>query len=377
SAWRSSMRSSSKVLISGVLAAATGLLPALGAAAVLEDVVARVNGKPLLLSEYKKNLRSVLDNYTKAMPDLTRDDSAMKDLRKKVLDQMVDDEVLAQAAEKEGLKVHDREVEKGIQEVEERSFRTDSDTGERRSDKDMDAALKKELDGEGLTWEQFQDRIRRQLMIRKAVETALQPKLKEADDARLKAAFERLKTVVNGSTETLKGMPDDEATAWGAFAMRLKDATSERVRVSHILVKVDQGASMTDKAKALEKAKELKKKLDAGADFYELAKDESDDKESAPRGGDLGWILRGWMPPAFEKAAFSLPVGQDSDPIETDFGYHIIRVQEKKAKDSLNFEKLKPQLKEFIYNLDYQKQLTAYVKSLREKATIEENLPAE
>lgn len=372
------MRSSNRLFALGALAA----LLAAGAAraAVLEDVLARVNGKPLLLSEYKKNLRSVLDNYTKAMPEITRDEAAMKDLRMKVLEQMVDDEVLAQEAEKKGLKTHEREVEKGVQEVEERSFRTDAESGERRDDKAMDAALKKELEGEGLTWEQFQDRIRRQLMIRKAVESELQPKLKEADGKRLQEAFELVKTVVNGSTEPLKAMPEAEAAQWGRFAMQLRDASSERVRVSHILVKVPQGAALTEKNKALEKAKGLKKKLDGGADFYELAKTASDDQESAVRGGDLGWILKGWMPPAFEKVAFSLPVGEVSEPVETDFGYHVLRAQEKKAKEPLNFDQLRMQLKEFVYNLDYQKQLTAYVKSLRDKATIEPKepkLPAE
>ena len=65
-------------------------------AKVLEDVVARVNGKPLLLSEYNKNVRSVLDNYQRSMPQLLREEEVQKEIRKKVLDQMIDDELLAQ-----------------------------------------------------------------------------------------------------------------------------------------------------------------------------------------------------------------------------------------------------------------------------------------
>ncbi|MBI5595232.1 MAG: peptidylprolyl isomerase [Elusimicrobia bacterium] len=366
------MLSSNRILLAAVLAAA---VPA--GAAVLEDVVARVNGKPLLLSEYQKNLRSVLDNYQRAMPELTREPAALKELREKVLEQMVDDEILAQESEKKGIKVGAREVERGIQEVQERSFRQDPETGEKRDDKAMDAAIRKELEGEGLTWDQFSDRIKRQILIRKTVEAELQPKLKDSDEKRVKAAFETFKTVVAGSTEALKAMPETEASSWGAFAMRLKDTHSERVRVSHLLVKAAPGAAMTEKAKALETAKELKKKLDGGADFYELAEKNSDDQESAARGGDLGWILHGWMPEPFEKAAFALSVGEVSLPVETDFGYHLVRVQEKKAKESLNFEKLKMPIKEFLYNNDYQKELLAYVKRLREKATIEVKLPAE
>ena len=366
--------SSSDRFFAAALAAALAAGPL--SAAVLEDVVARVNGKPLLLSEYQKNLRSVLDNYQKAMPEVMKDTEAVQELRTKVLDQMIDDEILAQEAEKRGIKVHQRDVEKGILEVQERSFRQDPETGERRDDKAIEAALRKELQGEGLTWEQFSERIKRQLLIRRAVEAEVAAKLKDADEKRVKAAFETLKTVVNGSTEPLKAMPEVEASAWGGFAMRLKDTHSERVRVSHLLVKLAAGSPMTDKAKALEKAKALKKKLDDGADFYEAARAESDDQESAPRGGDLGWILRGWMPDAFEKAAFTLGVGEVSEPVETDFGYHLVRVQEKKAKEGLNLEKLRAPLKEFLYNLDYQRELLAYVKGLRAKAVIEAKPPA-
>lgn len=368
------MSSSNRIFAAAL---ALGLCAQTAAAAVLEDVVARVNGKPLLLSEYQKNLRSVLDNYQKAMPEVMKDTEAVKELQTKVLDQMVDDEILAQEAEKKGIKVHSREVEKGILEVQERSFRQDPETGERRDDKTIEAALRKELEGEGLTWEQFSDRIRRQLLIRKAVEAEVAVKLKDADDKRVKTAFETMKSVVNGSSEALKGLPDVEASAWGGFAMRLKDTHSERVRVSHLLVKLPAGSPMTDKSKALDKAKGLKKKLDDGADFYEAARSESDDQESAPRGGDLGWILKGWMPPAFEKVAFTLGVGEVSDPVETDFGYHLVRVQEKKAKESLNMEKLRMPLKEFLYNIDYQRELVAYVQGLRKKAVIEtKTLPA-
>lgn len=367
------MRSSNK----SVMAVALALLASAAPAAVLEDVVARVNGKPLLLSEYQKNLRSVLDNYQKAMPDLMKTPDAVKEVQDKVLDQMIDDEVLAQEADKKGLKVHQREVDKGIQEVQERSFRQDPETGERRDDKQVEASLRKELEGEGLTWEQFSDRIRRQLLIRKAVETEIQGKMKDADDKRLKAAFDTLKTVVAGSTEPLKALPEAEASAWGSFAMRLRDTHSERVRVSHILVKVPATASMTEKSAALEKAKAIKKKVDDGADFYEEAKAVSDDAESAARGGDLGWILQGWMPPAFEKTAFSLGVGEVSSPVETEFGWHLVRVQEKKAKEAMNLEKLRMPLKEFLYNLDYQKALLDYVKGLRAKATIEIKKPAQ
>lgn len=354
------------------------LLVALGAparAAVLEDIVAKVNSKPLLLSEYRKNLRSVMTNYQRNLPALLTDEGTVKEIRDKVLDQMVDDELLAQEAEKLKVKVHERELDQGIEEVMERSFRV-GEGGRRRSDTEMDKALKDELKSEGLNWNQFRERIRRQLRIRKVVEQRVRAAIKEPDDESAREAFKKFEYIVKGDTSAVAGMPMEEAQLFIGFGRRLRDNHSERVRVSHILVKT-LSPSMVDKNKALKKARAIKKRLDADEDFYEIAKKESDDMESAPRGGDLGWILRGWMPKPFEDAAFALPVGEVSEPVGTDFGYHLIRLQEKKARESFQFDKVKLGIKEFLFNLDFQKKLQELVKDLRKKATVQVMLPTD
>jgi parvulin-like peptidyl-prolyl isomerase len=79
---------------------------------------------------------------------------------------------------------------------------------------------------------------------------------------------------------------------------------------------------------------DIKKKLENGEDFAELAKKYSDDPGSKNKGGDLGFFTKGRMVPEFESAAFSLKPGELSDPVKTDFGYHLIEVQEKKAGSS-------------------------------------------
>jgi len=113
----------------------------------------------------------------------------------------------------------------------------------------------------------------------------------------------------------------------------------ESVKAKHILVRV-KGAPMpgaegkpelTDE-QALAKANALRAKLAAGADFAAIAKTDSDDTGSAAQGGDLGEFRRGMMVPPFEQAAFSLKVGEISQPVKSPFGYHIIVVQEHKLK---------------------------------------------
>ncbi|HEV2112558.1 MAG TPA: peptidylprolyl isomerase, partial [Terriglobales bacterium] len=107
----------------------------------------------------------------------------------------------------------------------------------------------------------------------------------------------------------------------------------DEVKASHILVKVEPGVDgkIDPKADAAARAKAegILKQLKAGANFEELAKKESDDKGSAINGGSLGFFQRGQMVPEFEKVAFSLAPGQMSDLVKTQFGYHIIRVDDK------------------------------------------------
>lgn len=368
------MRSSVK---SWLAASAVALSVSSAGAKVLEDVVAKVNGKPLYLSEYRKNLRSVLDNFGQNLPEMLADEASVRQIREKVLQQMIDDEVVAQAAEARDIKVHGREIDKGIEEVQETNFRVDPATGKRRSDEEAAKALKAELAKEGLTEEQFRDRIRRQLMARKLMEEEVRSRLKEPDDQKAREAFEKLRAVARGSTDVVKGLPELREQAFLSFGGRIRDLHAERVRVAHILVKVPPNSSMVAKNKALEKAKELKRRIDGGEDFADVAEKQSDDAESAARGGDLGPILRGWMPKAFEDAAFSLSVGQVSQPVETDFGYHLIRVQEKRAQESIQFEKLRLDIKQFLMGMEFQEKLQEFVKRLRAKATIEVQLPAD
>jgi peptidyl-prolyl cis-trans isomerase C len=113
----------------------------------------------------------------------------------------------------------------------------------------------------------------------------------------------------------------------------------EEAQGSHILIRF-KGSSvplkpgekdLTDE-EALAKAKDIRAKILAGADFATLAKAESDDTGSGGKGGDLGTFKHGQMVPAFDQAAFAVPVGQVSEPVKTQFGYHIIKITSRNAR---------------------------------------------
>ena len=114
--------------------------------------------------------------------------------------------------------------------------------------------------------------------------------------------------------------------------------TPEAVRARHILVKVDKDAGQEAKKAAMEKALSLLKRIRAGEDFGKVAGESSDDPGSKSKGGDLGFFQKGQMVPEFEAAAFSLKPGEVSDIVETKFGYHIIKCEEKGDAGYLLFE---------------------------------------
>ncbi|MCU1260893.1 MAG: PpiC-type peptidyl-prolyl cis-trans isomerase [Bryobacterales bacterium] len=162
-------------------------------------------------------------------------------------------------------------------------------------------------------------------------------------------AFDR-QNVLAGAlyTEMVKSAKVDDESARKYYNDHKADF--EQAKGRHILIRfkgsqvpLRAGEKELTDEEALAKAQDLRKKLLAGGDFATLAKAESDDAGSGTNGGDLGTFKHGQMVPAFEQAAFALPAGQVSEPVKTQFGYHLIKVDEKQAK---SFEEAKPEITE-------------------------------
>ena len=129
----------------------------------------------------------------------------------------------------------------------------------------------------------------------------------------------------------------------------------EQIHARHILIRM-QGSlvnlapgqkELTD-AEALAKALEIRQKILQGADFADLARTDSDDMGSSSKGGDLGFLKRGQTVPSFEDAAFALPTGQLSQPVKTPYGFHLIKVEERKP--TRTFEELRPEIERTLGN---------------------------
>lgn len=169
----------------------------------------------------------------------------------------------------------------------------------------------------------------------------------------LQRVVESVQGEVEVTDEAVRGFYDENTEQF---------AQPDQVCARHILVE-DQT-----------KADELYERLEGGADFAQVARNNSTDPGSKDNGGDLGCLTQGQTVPAFEEAAFAAEVGETTEPVQSDFGFHIIRVYEKNAGTTTPFAEVQEQVREQLVN----EQLSAEIAELREASGLElfpENLP--
>jgi len=186
-------------------------------------------------------------------------------------------------------------------------------------------------------------------------QAAEKQKLGDRDDVKRRLSFDRNRVLMEAMlTDVAKAALTDDAMH-KVYEEAIKQMPSEEeVHARHILV------ASEDEAKAIED--QLKK----GGDFAALAKEKSKDPGAAD-GGDLGYFTKDQMVPEFADAAFKLDKGQISDPVHTQFGWHIIKVEDKRTKPTPTFDQVKSQLANYVEH----KAQAEMVDNLRKNATVE------
>jgi parvulin-like peptidyl-prolyl isomerase len=278
-----------------------------------DKTVAVVNGEKIYAKEVDKRLQQYKDLDPNILPAV----------KKEIIDEMIVQLLITQFLKKEKINITTQEVEGAIANLRERM---------KANPKTAGFTLEELLESSGSNIDELKGEIRTSLG--------------------LKAYFEKT---------------TDNKTLNNYFLANKGQYGGEMVRASHILVDTRLMQSPEETEKAKKKIEGIKKELDKGGDFAELAKKYSDCPSSA-KGGDIGFFPRkGAVVETFAQAAFQLKPGEVSGPVKTEFGYHLIKVTEKKEAKKVEYEDVKEQVKENYIEEETGKLL----QRLRQEAKIE------
>jgi peptidyl-prolyl cis-trans isomerase C len=298
-----------------------------------DSVAVTVNGVEIYESRVEEELKPQLDRMSRQMPPALVEQNK-KRLRTQILERMVVEQLLDEQIKKAGGTVTEEEVNNQLKQM----------ASQQRPPLSMED-FKAMIEAYGKSFDEVKQRIKRGLSYQKLLEAQWADKINVTEEDAQKYYSEN----------------------------KREFETPEQVRASHILINSDTTAPDSDpnqaKAKAKEKAEDLLKQIKEGADFAELAKANST-CPSAAKGGDLDFFTRGRMVPPFEKAAFKLNVGQISEVVETRFGYHIIKVTDKKQATTKTFDQAKDDIINTLTQTKQGEFAKTYIESLKAEASI-------
>jgi parvulin-like peptidyl-prolyl isomerase len=290
-------------------------------------VVATVNGNPIYEDQLNPGIQESLQKYKKY--GMRKETPALINrLQKKALRKVVDHELLYQEGQKLTIKNVDEKVDQKLKKMK-RKHQTDE-------------RFENHLKRNNQTIEGLKSSIREGIYVE---EYLLQQGVADPE-----IPDEKIREFYEGNPE---------------FYSR-----KESIKVSHILIKLDENPGPEEKEKAFKRAEEIRKEIMAGKDFAEMAKKHSE-CNSASGGGSLRYINKGYMPEEFDKVAFNLEKGNVSEVVETKFGYHSILVSDKIPEGVAPYNEVKDFIKKFLQEDETKKLLEASIVRLREKAKIE------
>jgi peptidyl-prolyl cis-trans isomerase SurA len=295
--------------------------------AVVDRVVAVVNQEIITLSEVEKWTNPLKHEIVTG--DRLEKHERMETLCRQVLEKLIEEKLIDQEVKKSGIKVSSKEIEATLEEVKRRNAVTQE-------------GLITALTNEGLTLETYKKQIEKGLQRQKLVHWSVKVEAK-AGENELKDFYKR----------NIDRYP-----------------TNETYRPSHILFIIPKEATPEAMGEIRKKAQKVLERIKGGEDFGEMALLYSEDASSKNR-GDLGDFKRGELVPAFERAALRLKVGEVSEIVRTDYGFHIIKLLDRKGMEPLPFEEVKEKVRADYYENEMEKAFRQYITTLKEKSVIE------
>jgi peptidyl-prolyl cis-trans isomerase C len=291
-----------------------------------DNKVAIVNGTVIPKHDFERAMLGVTQRLSSMGKN--PEGSELEKLKSEILDNIIGGELLYQEAQKKGIKVEDSKVNQEVDSLKQKFPSTEVYTNWLKEMDLTEAAIKTDF--------------KKRLVVQQLIEKEFSSKTNLAD-AEVKAFYDNNPQFFQKSDE---------------------------VKASHILIRVPEGANEATKKEAKKKIEAIQAKIKSGGDFAALAKEQSD-CPSKEKGGDLGFFGRGQMVPPFEKAVFALKPGETSDIVETEFGYHLIKVLDKKPASTVGFDDVKGQIKQMLSQDKLQKEIVLLVEKLKKNAKIE------
>ena len=250
-----------------------------------------------------------------------------KQIQEEVVDQLIVQELLWQEAQRRDFVVEDELVDERLQHM--------------KSGFDTELAFLFKIQAGGFTEETYRDDIRQQESVQRMIAQGISSGISISD--------EDVEHFYNTNVDQMR--------------------TPLAVRARHILI-TPNSTALADHRAAKGKAESILSEIRDGADFMELATNRSQGP-SAARGGDLGYLGLGQMVPAFEKAAFALRPGELSEVVQTQFGYHVIRVEDRRGGETAQLEEAAGQIRSYLAQLALQNAVEMLVTTLREEGAVE------
>lgn len=295
----------------------------------LKDPVAVVNGEPISKAELEEAFNSALQASGANPEDLTPEQKL--EGYSQLLDDLIMDKLVSKAAE--GVEVPQAEIDAEIAKI--------------KAQFPSEEEFNKQVTAAGQSPEKLSEALGKMLQQQKWMETQLGDKTEVTDEEAKKFYDENQKEFEEPET----------------------------VKASHILILVGKDDSEDVVKAKLEEAKKAAARAKK-EDFAKVAKEVSEEPGAAESGGDLGYFPKDRMVPEFAEAAFSQKVGQVGEPVRTQFGWHVIKVTDKKPAGTVSYDEVKKQLLAYLKTDKQRKAVQEMLKSMRDSAKVENTLPA-
>ncbi len=291
---------------------------------IFDRVAAKVNTEIITLSSIEARAEALKQKYMGNVDE--------NQILQEALETMIDEKLLTQQGKKMGFEVDDITVDAAIKNIEKNNFLEEGQ-------------LEIMLESEGKSIDSYKNKIRDQILVSKITR------------------FEMGSRVSISKRKIKKYYHDNQKEFWELG----------RVKVRHILILFEMGASKITRKKKYKEIKRILNELKEGKDFSEAAKKYSEDV-SANAGGDVGFVVRGQMVPEFENAVYRLKEGEISGVVETEYGYHIIKAEKIQKGRTLAFKEVEDKIKNILFKKKHKSAYKDWMSELREAAFIEISL---